>query len=91
MRTQTSVDNTVNDLHCGIKFENCVKDKKKAILLSERLLFFLEPKYNLFSGTYYFKIPKNLITSTFFAEEDTLKHRYASAKASNAALVKLID
>ena len=27
MRTQTSVDNTVNDLHYEIKFENCVKDK----------------------------------------------------------------
>ena len=58
---------------------------KKAILLSETLLYFLEPKYNLLSETYYFKIPKNLITSTFFAEKDTLKYRYASAKASNAA------
>ena len=27
MRTQTSVDNTVNDLHYVINFENCVKDK----------------------------------------------------------------
>ena len=27
MRTQTSVDDTVNDLRCEIKFENCVKDK----------------------------------------------------------------
>ena len=27
MRTQTSVDNTVNDLHYETKFENCVKDK----------------------------------------------------------------
>ena len=27
MRTQTSVDNTVNDLHYEIKFENYVKDK----------------------------------------------------------------
>ena len=25
-RMQTSVDNTVNDLHYEIKFENCVKD-----------------------------------------------------------------
>ena len=40
----------------------------------------------------FFKIPKNLITSAFFfAEADTKKHRYASAKASNAALVKLTD
>ena len=27
MRTQTSVDNTVNDLCYEIKFEKCVKDK----------------------------------------------------------------
>ena len=27
MRTQTSVDNTVNDLHHEIDFENCVKEK----------------------------------------------------------------
>ena len=27
IRTQTSVNNTVNDLHYEIKFENCVKDK----------------------------------------------------------------
>ena len=27
MRTQTSVDNTVNDLRYEIRFENCVKDK----------------------------------------------------------------
>ena len=29
MRTQTSMDNTVNDLRYEIKFENCVKDKNK--------------------------------------------------------------
>ena len=29
MRTHTSVDNAVNDLRYEIKFENCVKDKKK--------------------------------------------------------------
>ena len=27
MRTQTSVDNTVNDQRYEIKFENCMKDK----------------------------------------------------------------
>ena len=27
MRTQTSMDNTVNDLRYEIKFENCEKDK----------------------------------------------------------------
>ena len=65
---------------------------KITFLLSETLLFFLEQKYILFLETYFFKIPKNLITSAFFfAEADTKKHRYASAKASNAALVKLTD
>ena len=29
MRTQTSVDNTVNDLCYESKFENCVKDKQR--------------------------------------------------------------
>ena len=27
MRTETSVDNTVNDVRYEVKFENCVKDK----------------------------------------------------------------
>ena len=27
MRTQASVDNTVNDMRYEIKFENCAKDK----------------------------------------------------------------
>ena len=40
MRTQTSVDNTVNDLRYEIKFENRVKDKNN-FLLSEKLLSFL--------------------------------------------------
>ena len=54
------------------------------------LLFFLEQKY--YSCRHIFKIPKNLIISAFFwPEADTKKHRYALAKASNAALVKLID
>ena len=29
MRSQTYVDNTVNDLRYEIKFENCVEDKNK--------------------------------------------------------------
>ena len=33
MRTQTSVDNTVNDLHYEIKFENCVKDKSNFFIM----------------------------------------------------------
>ena len=43
MRTQTSVDNTVNDLRHKMKFENCVKTKI-TFLLSETLLFFLMPR-----------------------------------------------
>ena len=60
MRTQTSVNNTVNDLRYEIKFENCVKDKI-TFLLSKTSLFCLEQKYILFSDIYFFKIPKNLI------------------------------
>ena len=43
-RIQASVDNTVNDLGCKIKFENRVKDKNN-FLLSETLLFFFKQKY----------------------------------------------
>ena len=50
MRTQTSVDNTVNDLRYKIKFKNCGKDKNN-FLLSKTLLFFLEQRYILFSET----------------------------------------
>ena len=32
MRTQTSVDNTVNDLSYEIKFENCVKGRNKTLI-----------------------------------------------------------
>ena len=46
--------------------------KTKITLLSEALLFFLKQKYVLFSETYFFKIPKNLITlAFFFTEADT--------------------
>ena len=65
-RIQTSVDNTVNDLHYEIKFENCVKDKNN--LFIKRKLFFFKQKYILFLQTYFCKIPKNLI-----AEADTKK------------------
>ena len=65
---------------------------KITFLLSETLLFFFEENCILFSETYFFKIPKNLITSAFFfAEADTKKHRYASAKASDPTLVKRAD
>ena len=51
MRTQTFLDNTINDLRYEIKFENCVKDKNN-FLLSETLLSSLEQKYILFLETY---------------------------------------
>ena len=40
MRTQTSVDKSINDLRYEIKFENCVKDKI-TLVLSKTLNFFL--------------------------------------------------
>ena len=46
MRTQTSVDNTVNDLHYEIKFENCVEDNNN----------FLEQKYILSSEIYFLRL-----------------------------------
>ena len=39
MTTETSVDNTVNDLHYEIKFENCVKDKNK-FFIKRNIAFF---------------------------------------------------
>ena len=47
---------------------------KITFLLSETLLFFLEQKYILFLETYFFKIPKNLITSAFFLPRQILKN-----------------
>ena len=67
MKIQTSKDNTVNDLRYEIKIENCVKDKI-TFLLREKLLFFLEQEYILFSKTYFFKIPKKIITPAFFCQ-----------------------
>ena len=46
---------------------------KTTFLLNETFLFFLEQKYILFSETYFFKIPKNLITSAFFLLRQILK------------------
>ena len=64
MRTQTSVDNTVNDLCYEIKFDNCVKDKSN-FFIQQNIAFFLT-KICFILGTCFFKIPKNLITSAFF-------------------------
>ena len=70
---------------------NIVWKTKITFLLNKTLLSFFKQKYILFLETYFFKISKNLITSTFLSgEADTKKHRYASEKASNATLVKLI-
>ena len=44
---------------------------------------------------FFFNIPKNLIACSvfffFYVKADTKNHRFASAKSSNAALVKLTD
>ena len=47
-RIQTSVDNTVNDLHYETKFENCVEDKNNffikrniSLLLKTKMYFIL--------------------------------------------------
>ena len=83
MRTQTSVDNTVNDLRYEIKFENRVKDKNNLFIKwNTAFLFLFFFQYLLFLETYYFKILKNLIASAFFSEADTKKRRYTSAKVS---------
>ena len=90
MRTQTSVDNTINDLRYEIKFETCVKDKI-TFLVKETLFFFLEQKCILSWRNIFFKIPKNLVTSAFTLPYQILKKRNASAKASNGTLVQLTD
>ena len=67
-----------------------ISSLKLTLLLSEKLIFFLEQKNILFSETYFLEIPQNLIIPAFFfAKADTKKDRYASAKTSKAALVKL--
>ena len=93
---QTSVDNRVNDLHFEIKFENCGKEKNSFFI--KRNIAFLFLNKNIFYSWrhIFFKIPKNLIFPAFFhflffADPDTKKHGYASAKTLNAALVKLTD
>ena len=53
MRTQTSVDNTVNDLRYEIKFENIRNVRNIAFLFKTKICFI--------PGDVLFKIPKNLI------------------------------
>ena len=72
MRTQTSVDNTVNDLLYEIKFENCVKDKNNFFIKQKNAFRYWTEIY-LLSETYFFKIPKNLITSACFLPRQILK------------------
>ena len=62
MRTQTSVDNTVNDLRYEIKFENCAKDKNNYFIKRNNAFFFLN-KNLFYSRRHFFTIPTNLITS----------------------------
>ena len=52
VRTQASVNNTVNDLCYEIKFQNCVKDKNNFFI--KRNILFLEQKYILFLETHFF-------------------------------------
>ena len=68
-----SVDNTVNDLHDEIQFENARNVRSIAFLFETKIYFILGDRLH------------------FFAEADTKKHRYASARTSNTALVKLIE
>ena len=86
---QASADNTVNDLRYEIKFENCVKDKND-FFIKRTIAFLFQTKIYFILGDVFFKIPNNCL-GIFFAEADTKKHRYALAKASNAALVSLTD
>ena len=95
IKTKTSLNNTVNDLHYEIKFENCVKDKN-IIFIMQNVAFLFWTKIYFILGDIFFKIPKyfsNTSASFFFflPRQIVKKNRYASAKASNAALVKLSD
>ena len=88
-KLRKSVD--VNDLRYEIKCENRVKDKNTFSIKQNIAFTFQRNTYFILGDVFFFKIPKNLIASAFFfVEEDTKKHKYASAKASNAALVKTL-
>ena len=88
IKTKTYVDNTVNDLDRETKFENCVKDKNN-FFIKRNIACLSWTKIHFILGDIFLEIPKNLITSAFFWPRQILINRYASAKASNAALVKL--
>ena len=65
------------------------------IVWKRNIAFLFSTKYIFYSWRHiFFKIPKNLIACSvfvFFVKADTKNHRFASAKSSNAALVKLTD
>ena len=44
MRTQTSMDNTVNNLRYEIKFENCVKEINNSFIMRDIALFLEQKK-----------------------------------------------
>ena len=92
MKVQTSVDNTVNDLRYEMNFENFVKDKNN-FFIKRNIAFLSWAKiYFILGDIFVLRFPRiELLHHLFFAETDTKKHRYASAKASNAPLVKLTD
>ena len=54
MRTQTSVDNTVNDVCYEIKFENCMKDKYN-VLTKQNIAFLSGTKIFFFSETFFLR------------------------------------
>ena len=72
MRTEISVDNTVNDLRYEIKFENCVKDKI-TFFEAKHCFSFLNKKIFYSWRHIFLKISKNLIASAFFLSSQILK------------------
>ena len=66
-RITISVDNTVNDLHHEIKFENCVKNKNI---------------YFLFLEEYFIRFLRIQLLQHFFCWDRYQKHRCTSEKAS---------
>ena len=75
------MNNTVNDLHHEIKFENCVKNKNN-FLTKQNISFLHKNKDFFILEKYIRKISQNSIASTFFLPRQILKNRYALAKAS---------
>ena len=73
MRTQTFLDNTINDLRYEIKFENCVKDKNN-FFIKRNIAFLSWTKIYFVLGDISFKIPKSLITSAFFLPRQIVKN-----------------